>query len=90
MNDTGHLTKFEQGLINCDIFKKTILPELRELYDINILHRGTMQTRIVNKSNGKKIDYYPYYRKINNFQYKTWMLLANDGEINTAIKLILR
>lgn len=90
MSEVKELSKFEKGLINSKVFVKTILPELRELYDVRILHRGTMQTRIVNNSNGKKIDYYPYYRKINDFQYKTWSILANDAEIILAIKLALR
>lgn len=67
-----------------------ILPELRLLYTVNILNRTTMQTRIVNESNGKKIDYYPYYIKVNDFQYKSWKQLANDGEVLTIIKTLLR
>jgi len=84
------LTKFEKGLINCELFKKDILPILREEFDVNILHRGTMQTRVVNRINKKKIDYFPYYRKVNDFQYKNWSILANDGEILTVIKYLLR
>lgn len=80
----------DEAINTKEFFIKNILPELRDLYTVNVLHRTTMQTRIVNESNGKKIDYYPYYRKVNDFQYKNWMILANDGEINTVIKCLLR
>lgn len=80
----------QKALDTRNIFMSEILPELRELYTVNVLHRTTMQTRIVNESNSKKIDYFPYYRKVNDFQYKTWRILANDGEILTVIKTLLR
>ena len=80
----------QEALDTRKIYMDSILPELRLLYTVNILHRTTMQTRIVNKSNGKKIDYYPYYRKVNDFQYRSWKQLANDGEVLTVIKTLLR
>lgn len=49
-----------------------------------------MQTRVVNEENGKKIDYYPFYRKLNDFQYKSWDILTNNGEIISRIKILLR
>lgn len=90
MNDTGHLSKYEQGIENCKLFESNILPELKVLFDVKVLYGGTKQTRFINRDNGKKVDYYPHYRKINDFQYKNWMILANDGEINTVIKILLR
>jgi hypothetical protein len=80
----------QEALGTRKIYMDKNLPELRLLYTVNVLHRTTMQTRIVNESNGKKIDYYPYYRKVNDFQYKSWKQLANDGEILTVIKTLLR
>jgi hypothetical protein len=79
----------EKALQTKEVFMKKILPKLRDLYSVNVLQRTTMQTRIVNESNGKKIDYYPYYRKVNDFQYRKWSQLANDGEVLTVIKTLL-
>lgn len=71
-------------------FLKEILPILRQEYTVSVIHATTRQTRIVNESNGKKMDYYPYYRKYCDFQYMNWSRAANDGEILTLIKTILR
>jgi hypothetical protein len=79
----------EIALQTKEVFMKDILPTLRDLYTVNVLHRTTMQTRIVNELNDRKIDYYPYYRKVNDFKNKTWRILANDGEVLTVIKTLL-
>lgn len=71
-------------------FVKEILPKLREDYTVSVIHSTTRQTRIVNESNGKKMDYYPYYRKCCDYQYMSWTQMANNGEILTVIKTILR
>lgn len=71
-------------------FDNEIMPKLMELYSIDLIHKTTKQTRIINNLNGKKIDYYPYYRKINDFQTRQWSQLANNGEILTVIKSLLQ
>ena len=75
---------------NYNHFREKVLPRLKENYLVSILHTGTMQTRVINESNGKRLDYYPFYRKVNDLQYKNWRILANDGEIETVIEFILR